>query len=278
MERQVLVTGAGSGIGLETVLRLSSLGFGAVGLVRNDDEACRLRDESGQRRLDVAIVIADLADEHARAAAIDGIECWGLVNNAGYLNAGRVLDVGLPDARRQLEAMVLAPVQLAKLVVPAMIERGAGRIVNVTSAALHQAAPFSGWYQACKAALRELSDSLRLELAGYGIEVIDIEPGGVNTRIWSRGMQELRARQARSDRPGGYERAIGLVERIGPRLADPATVAEAVADVLTALRPPLHRRVGKDAPLLRAASELVPDRLWDKLLASRAVPASGRDR
>jgi NAD(P)-dependent dehydrogenase (short-subunit alcohol dehydrogenase family) len=279
VERRVLVTGAASGIGLATVLHLAEMGFSPVGLVRDGDGAAELREAAAAHHAEVGVVVADLSDDEARASALQGLEPWALVNNAGYLDAGRVLDVPIDEARRQLEAMVLAPVQLVQAVVPAMIRRGEGRIVNVTSAAVHAVTPYSGWYQASKAALRELNDALRLELAGYGIEVVDIEPGGMWTGIWLRGLDELSSRRGRSERPGSYDRAIRLVERVGPRLPGPEQVAEAIGEVLSAGRPPLHRRVGRDAAALRTASEVVPDRLLDKLLASRPVnPVSRQSR
>ena len=102
------------------------------------------------------------------------------------MNAGLALDVPIADARTQLEVMVLAPMDLTRRVLPYMLERGQGRVVNVTSAAVHTSTPFTGWYQACKAALRELTDALRAELEDTGVDLVDIEPGGFRTAIWTR--------------------------------------------------------------------------------------------
>lgn len=265
MERRILITGAGSGIGLATALHLAGLGFSVVGLVPDDEEAGRLCDAAGERRVDVATVTADLADPSARAHAAEGLALYALVNNAGYLNAGLLRDVAIDDARRQLEVMALAPVDLALRAIPAMLDRGEGRIVNVTTAAVHTATPFSGWYQATKAVLRELTDSLRLELAGSGLDIVDVEPGAMDTRIWPRAGAELRRRRSVSATPGGYRRALFVADRLAPLAPDPAAVARAVGRALIAGGPPAHVRVGVQAPLARAVSELVPDRLWDRL-------------
>lgn len=130
------------------------------------------------------VVEADLSQPEGRRDHLAHLDLWGLVNNAGYMNAGQIRDVPIDDARRQIETMVLAPAELALQVLPGMIGRGQGRIVNVTSSAVHTTTPLTGWYTACKAALRQVNDSLRLEVAPCGVAVVDIEPGGY--RVWDR--------------------------------------------------------------------------------------------
>jgi NAD(P)-dependent dehydrogenase (short-subunit alcohol dehydrogenase family) len=151
-----------------------------------------------------------------------------------------------------------------------MLRRGEGRIVNVTSAAVHTSTPVSGWYQACKAALRELTDALRLELATTGIDVVDLEPGGFATGIWPRAADELRRRQAVSDRPRAYDRPLSAVERYQDRMGDPTAVAEAIVTALTSSRVRNHRRVGHDALPLRIAADVLPDRIWDRISSGLA--------
>ena len=186
MERVVLVTGAGSGFGMATATTLSSLGFTTVGLVSDARQGDVLNRAAATLGVGVEVIEADLADPAQRESAIKDRDLYALVNNAGYLNAGLLRDVGIDDARRQLEVMVLAPLDLAQRALPHMLRRGEGRIVNVTSAAVHTATDLRGWYQASKAALRGLNDALRLELASTGIDVIDIQPGRVRPGIWDR--------------------------------------------------------------------------------------------
>lgn len=131
--------------------------------------------------MSVATVVVDLADAKARATVANELELYALVNNAGYLNAGLLRNVAMKEARRQLEVMVLAPMDLARQALPCMLLHGDGRIVNVTSSAAHPSTPFSGWYQSSKAALRELNDALRVKLHNIGVDVIDVEPGGYQT-------------------------------------------------------------------------------------------------
>lgn len=271
VRRHVVVTGAGSGIGAATAVHLAELGFEVTALVRDDAERQQLGAaalESGSGGFEV--IEGDLADASWRRGLLDGRDVWALVNNAGYMNAGLLRDVPLEDARRQLETMVVAPIDLARQVLPGMMREGQGRIVNVTSSASHAATPLSGWYQACKAALRELTDALRIELRDTGVDVVDIEPGGFRTGIWGAADRELRRLQERSLRPEAYERVLRTMPRAEEKMGDPMDVARAVGEVLTTGQPPAHRRVGPDATPLRLVSDLVPDRLSDWLVARLA--------
>jgi len=215
----------------------------------------------------VEVVEADLADPAERQAAVADRHLYALVNNAGYLNAGLLRDVGIDEARRQLEVMVLAPLDLAQRALPHMLRRGEGRIVNVTSAAVHTSTAVSGWYQASKAALRELTDALRLELASTGIDVIDVEPGGFKTGIWGRGQVELAERRRHSAEPDAYRQAARAIERAEPKMGQPEEVATTIGQALTTAHPKVHYRVGRDAGPLRVVAELVPDRWWDRVSA-----------
>lgn len=264
MRRPVLVTGAGSGFGLATAVLLASLGFEVTGLVPDRSERQVLERAASDRSVHVAVVEADLADPGARDGLASGLDLWALVNNAGYMGAGQIRDVPIPDARRQLEVMVLAPMDLARQALPSMVGLGHGRIVNVTSSAVHSVTPMTGWYTACKAALRQLNDSLRVEVAACGIDVIDIEPGGYRTGIWGRGARELRSRRERSPRPDLYDRVLRHLDTAKAMMGDPLQVAMAVADALTTGRPPRHKRIGPGARLLRFTDQAVPDAVWDR--------------
>lgn len=267
MIRAVLVTGAGSGIGLATALHLAGLGFAVTGLVPTAGQEADLRAAARQRGVDLEAIEVDLADADRRAGVATSLDLWGLVNNAGYMNAGLLRDVPVEDARRQLETMVLAPLDLVRQALPAMTARGHGRIVNVTSSAVHTSTPLTGWYAACKAALRELTDSLRVELDGSGVDVVDLEPGGYRTGIWSGAVAELHRRRVASDRPDVYDRVLGRLDGARRIMGDPDRVAVAVGEILTMGRPPAHVRIGPGAASLRLADTLVPDRVWDRAVS-----------
>lgn len=274
MRRHVLVTGAGSGIGRATALQLARLGFVVTGLVppgpEGDAQAEELRAAANSEHTPLAVVTADLSIAEQRREVARSMDLWALVNNAGYMNAGQILDVPIADARRQIEAMVLAPVDLIRQAAPAMMGRGHGRIVNITSSAVHTSTPLTGWYQAAKAALRELNDSLRTELAAYGIQVIDVEPGGYRTGIWGRAAAEMAGRRDRSAQPQIYDRVLRRIDDGYRLMADPAAVGLAVADALTTGVARRHIRIGPGARVLRSADRLVPDGLWDRAVSAVA--------
>ncbi|HET6964412.1 MAG TPA: SDR family NAD(P)-dependent oxidoreductase [Acidimicrobiales bacterium] len=267
MLRRVLVTGAGSGIGLATAGHLAGLGFAVTGLVPTGEERAALLRLAAERGVHVDVVQADLSDPVQRAGLVAGMDLWALVNNAGYMNAGQIRDVPIDDARRQIETMVLAPVDLARQALPAMVDKGQGRIVNVTSSAVHTSTPLTGWYQACKAALRELNDSLRLELEASGVQVVDIEPGGYRTGIWSGAADQLRARRTQSLRPDLYDRVLSRLDQAEGLMGDPDWVAIAVGKALTTGKPAPHLRIGPGAAWLRALDKTVPDRIWDRVMS-----------
>ena len=160
MERTVLVTGGNSGIGRETALHLARLGFRTVASVRSEEKADDVLKAAADAGVEVEPVVLDVADANACERVVPRLGLWGLVNNAGYMNVGLVEDVPIDDARRQMETMVLAPVRLARLALPAMRDRGQGRIVNVSSVTAHATAPMVGWYQAVKHDLTPVCDAL----------------------------------------------------------------------------------------------------------------------
>lgn len=265
-ERRVLVTGASSGIGMATAHHLSDLGFTTIALVRDEPERTDLARAAREWGSHVDVVVADLSTP-GTAAIVDELTLYGLVNNAAYMNAGLIEDVAIEDARPQFEAMVFTPIELARRALPAMLERGEGKIVNITSAAVHTSTPLTGWYQAAKAALRELNDALRIELRSTGVDVVDVEPGGVQTGIWARATSELERRKTMSRRAPEYDRALAVTARFRSRMTAPEQVAATVGRVLTMAHPRAHVRVGRGALVLRLASEVLPDRVTDRASA-----------
>ena len=163
--RTVLTTGANSGIGLATALELARRGFRSIGSVRSEAKAEVVHEAAAEAGVEVETVLLDVADADSCERALDGLRLFGLVNNAGYTNTGAVEDVDDDEARDQLETMVIAPMRLARLALPAMREAGEGRIVNVSSIYGRTSTPLSGWYQASKHALEAVSDALRIEVA-----------------------------------------------------------------------------------------------------------------
>ncbi|HEV2809554.1 MAG TPA: SDR family NAD(P)-dependent oxidoreductase [Acidimicrobiales bacterium] len=265
MVRSVLVTGANSGVGLEVALHLAELGFRVIGTARTEEKATSLAKAADDAGVDVEVAVLDVTDADGCERLVGRLQPWGLVNNAAYMNVGQVLDVPAEDALRQFETLVVAPMRLATLAFPAMRHQGEGRIVNVSSVAAHATAAMTGWYQACKHALSAVTDALRREVADYGIDVVLIEPGGLDTGIWDKARDDLLRRRRRSANRTAYDRSLWVLRSARPFMGHPRQAAEVIGQALTAGRPRAHYRVGADAPVIQFLEFVLPDRLKDRM-------------
>ena len=191
----VVVTGASTGIGEATALHLRELGFDVRAGVRKDEDAERLRVARGHA---AALDVTDADSIASAAAEVGDAPLAGLVNNAGIAVSAPLEFVPIDELRRQLEVNVVGQVAVTQAFLPAL-RRGRGRIVNVSSIGGRIALPLAGPYAASKFALEAVSDSLRREVAQFGIEVSVVEPGGVKTPIWKKGTET--AEQIAADLP-----------------------------------------------------------------------------
>jgi len=262
--RTVLTTGANSGIGLATVLELARRGFRSVGTVRSEEKAATVRDAAARAGLDVETVELEVTDADGCARVVDELRPWALVNNAGYALNGAVEDVSDEDARRLLETMVVAPMRLARLALPHMRAAGGGRVVNVSSIYGRTTTPLTGWYQGAKHALEALSDALRMEVAGDGIAVVLVEPGGFRTGIWEEAEREA-GRRSSSRYAAAYRRSLRGMRLWQPLMGDPASVAVTIARALGAWFPRARYLVGYDAQVIALADQVMPTAVRDRI-------------
>jgi NAD(P)-dependent dehydrogenase (short-subunit alcohol dehydrogenase family) len=266
----VLVTGASTGIGEATALHLKELGFDSVAGVRRDEDANRLGS------LGLRTVRLDVTDQDSIAAARDQLasaRVVGLVNNAGIAVAGPLEYMPLDQLRMQLEINVVGQVAVIQQFLPALRANG-GRIVNISSIGGRFALPLVSPYNASKFALEGISDSLRRELHGQGVDVILIEPGGVKTPIWNKSNQT--ASELQEGMPPEAERLYGkMIEAVRRATIEIAQekgieareVAEVIGRALTAKRPRTRYLVGTDAKIRGPMAKVLPDRLMDRAVA-----------
>src|ERR671930_442264 len=182
----VLITGASTGIGEASARHLLELGFDVVAGVRKDEDAERLRG-AGARPL--KLDVTDQASIDAARTRLGDAPLAGLVNNAGIAVSFPLEFVPIEELRHQLEVNVIGQVAVTQAFLPAL-RKGRGRIVNISSIGGRIALPLAGPYAASKFALEAVSDSLRRELRGQGVEVVVVEPGGIKTPIWAKGNAE----------------------------------------------------------------------------------------
>src|SRR6478672_645414 len=178
----VLITGCSSGIGHETARHLAQHGHTVYATARRPEAIEDLRSD-GCRTL-----ACDVTDEASMRACVEVVtEAEGavgaLVNNAGYSQSGALETVPMESLRRQFETNVFGLVRMCQLVLPGMREARRGRIVNLSSIGGRMTFPGGGAYHATKHAVEALSDALRYEVRGFGVDVVVIEPGLIKTRF-----------------------------------------------------------------------------------------------
>jgi len=269
--KTALVTGASSGIGEATALKLHALGYTVYGAARRTDRLERLAAQ-GVRPLKM-----DVTDDASMRAGVDRIVAETgrvdvLVNNAGYGSYGAIEDVPLDEARRQFEVNVFGALRLTQLVLPHMRARRSGTVVNITSMGGKIHTPLGGWYHGTKFALEALSDCLRLEAKPFGIDVVVIEPGGIATE-WG-GIAAAKLEETSTG--GAYAAQASAVasslrsEANEKRNSPPSVIADAVAKAVSSRRPRTRYATGFGARPLIALRRVLPDRAFDSVI-SRAV-------
>jgi NAD(P)-dependent dehydrogenase (short-subunit alcohol dehydrogenase family) len=279
--RAVLITGCSSGIGHATAEHLAARGWTVYASARRTESIADLA-AGGCRTLAL-----DVTDEDSMKAAVAAVEAAEgavgvLVNNAGYSQSGAIETVSLDRIRTQFDTNVFGLVRMCQLVLPAMRREGGGRIVNVSSMGGRMTFPGGGAYHATKYAVEAISDVLRFELRGFGIDVVLIEPGLIKTRFGETAVGSIDdAADAHGDDPyadfnaavgaataGAYE---GPLARLG---GGPETVAQAIERAISARRPRTRYKVTPSAHLILAQRRLLPDRAWDAFLRTQ-FPSPG---
>jgi NAD(P)-dependent dehydrogenase (short-subunit alcohol dehydrogenase family) len=197
--KDVVVTGVSTGIGWGTTKVLISKGFRVFGSVRKQADADRLQKEFGNGFVALMMDITDADAVHQAARKVGSMigdrNLIGLVNNAGIVVSGPLLYLRPSEYRRQLDVNMIAPLVVIQAFAPLLgtdkkRQGPAGRIVNISSSGAKIAIPLLGAYSASKFGLEGMSDVLRRELMLFGIDVVIIEPGTVNTAMYDKGEKE----------------------------------------------------------------------------------------
>ncbi len=268
----VVITGASTGIGRACALYLDEQGYCVFAGVRKKADAEALHQQASKRLTPVFIdVTQPQSIQTAVQTVIDRIGLtglMGLINNAGIAIGGPLEFVPLDDLRKQLEVNVIGQVAITQTFLP-LIRQRKGRIINISSISGRVAMPFVGPYTASKFSLEALTDSLRLELKPWGIEVVSIQPGAIATPIW--GKTDVMAGAMMDKFPPEADNLYGtILNRLRKQLQQtgehgilPEEVAKVVFKALTAKRPKTRYLVGRDAKLGALAVKFLPDRLRD---------------
>jgi NAD(P)-dependent dehydrogenase (short-subunit alcohol dehydrogenase family) len=274
--RAVLITGCSSGIGRATAEHLAKQGWPTYATARRVESIADL-EAAGCTTLAL-----DVTDEASMKAAVDRVEADHgavsvLVNNAGYSQSGTIEEVPIDDVRRQFETNVFGLVRMTQLVLPKMRAQRWGKIVNISSMGANFTFPGGGFYHATKHAVDALTDALRFEVKGFGIDAVIIQPGLIKTNFGERAVGEMEGATGGGNGPyaefnsrlaaatkGVYEE--GPAAKLG---GGPETVAKVIEKAITARRPKARYLVTPSAHLLVNQKRLMPDRVWDRFLRTQ---------
>jgi NAD(P)-dependent dehydrogenase (short-subunit alcohol dehydrogenase family) len=270
--RPVLITGCSTGIGRATAERLADDGWNVHATARKLEAI----EELGKRGC--ALNELDVTDEGSMERAVAEVEKDGpigaLINNAGYSQSGAIETIPMDSVRKQFETNVFGLMRMCQLVLPGMRGAGSGKIVNLSSMGGKLTFPGGGVYHATKHAVEALSDALRFEVKGFGIDVVVIEPGLIVTEFGDTAAGSL----DEVDEHGPYvqfnaavakataEAYQGGMARFG---AGPEAVAAKIAKALQARRPATRYKVTPSARVVMGMRGLMTDRMWDRFVGTQ---------
>jgi len=262
MQKVALVTGSSSGIGFETSLALARKGFYTFATMRDTKKASSIQEISKNENLPIEILELDVDKNDSIKSAIKQIQekkqrIDDLVNNDGYLLFGCIEDVTIDQVKAQFETNFFGIIRLIQEIAPIMRKQGSGIIVNVSSVAGRIGFPATPAYISSKFALEGLSESMRYEMAPFGIKTIIIEPGVIKTNIFS----SMKMTSPKPDSP--YKEISEKVRNGVKMMAEMGTPASEVAKtIIKAIETndPLPRYiVGNDASMFLEAKKMKTD-------------------
>ncbi len=263
-----MITGASSGIGKETAKRLLARHFRVYAVAR------RLEAMEDLRTLGAEVLHMDVTNEASVYRTMEILlQKEGridiLINNAGFGSTGSLEEVPLPEAQGQFDVNVFGLMRVTQAALPAMRAQGAGRIINLSSVGGQFATPLSGWYNATKFCVEALSDSLRREVSSFGIKVILIEPGGINTG-WP---VDAALNAQRNSGHGAYSPMVGrFVKNLRTyehKLSDPSVVADLIEKAIRSPRPSTRYVGGFGARPLLFLRRLLPPKWMDYIVRTQ---------
>ena len=258
-----LITGASSGMGEDFAQRLLREGYVVYGAARRIERMADIADAGAW------VVAMDVTDDAAMVAVVDRIireqgRIDVLINNAGYGQYGALEDVTLDDARKQMDINLFGLARLTQLVLPYMRARKAGTVFNISSVGGKLATPLGGWYHASKFAVEGYSDALRMEVRPFGIDVVVIEPGGVESE-WSGIAAEEAERISGRGAYGGLAAKMKKMQA-SQKGAPPKVISDRIVKALHPLTPRTRSHAGAMAGPMLFLRRWLSDRMFDRLI------------
>ena len=265
MKKVALVTGASSGIGKETARLLVEQGFTVYGASR------RLDKMEDLKAMGVNLLMMDVADD---ASMVNGVNIIlnkeqridVLVNNAGYGSYGALEDVPIAEAKYQFEVNIFGLARLTQLLIPTMRAQLSGRIINISSIGGSIGEPHGAWYHATKFAVEGLSDSLRMELKQFGIDVVIIKPGAILTEWNGIAREKLLQVSGQTAYQDLAKKHVNMLATADKRGSSPTVVAKTIVKAAMAHRPSTRYATGGGAKMILFLRSVLSDRMFDRLM------------
>ncbi len=270
-QKTILITGATAGIGRHAALHLVARGHHVIATGRREDALAELRAEAaeiGAGTLDtMSLDVTDQSSIDAAKASVTkllgGRGLDALVNNAGYGQGAPLVEATDADLRKQFDTNVFGLMAVTRAFVSEMIERGSGRVINVSSIGGRITFPMMGVYHASKYAVEALSDALRMELEPFGVGVSIIEPGPIQTNFVARLNEEAAAYKRASMYAPVFEKADQVEAQAMAMAPGPEVISRAIEKAVTARRPRARYVAPLSAHLTLKALQPLPLRVRD---------------
>jgi len=249
MKKVVLITGASAGIGKVTAKLLAENGFVVYGAARRLDKMAELKS------LGVRLLQMDVTDETSMVKGVQQIlqdenRIDVLVNNAGYGSYGALEVVPLSEARYQFEVNIFGLARLTQLVLPAMRNQHSGKIINISSIGGSFGEPHGSWYHATKFAVEGLSDSLRMELKQFGIDVVIVKPGAIITEWNAIARENMKKISGNTVYGELVKKHVKMFERADGQMGSkPIVIAHAIKKAIDSKNPKTRYSVGGGAKM-----------------------------
>ena len=270
-KKVILITGASSGIGKETALRLIGEGHVVYGAARRVEQMQDLANAGGHA------LKLDVTDESQIVAGVKQVideqeKIDVLINNAGYGLYGAVEDISIAEARRQFEVNIFGLARITKEVLPHMRRQNSGKIINISSMGGKMYTPLGAWYHATKHALEGWSDCLRIELKPFNIDVVIIEPGAIATEFG----EVMYAPMLKNSGEGPYSQLAKTMAKTTKEsyekkgaASPPSVIANVISRAIRSKSPKTRYVAGKMAKPLMWIRKYMGDRFFDKALMSQ---------
>ncbi|MFD3217694.1 oxidoreductase [Bacillus sp. BR_7a] len=272
-KKVAIITGASSGFGLLTTLELAKKDYLVIATMRNLEKQANLLSQATQLNLlhNITVQQLDITDQNSIhnfqlfLKEINRVDL--LINNAGYANGGFVEEIPVEEYRKQFETNLFGAISITQLVLPYMREQQSGKIINISSISGQVGFPGLSPYVSSKHALEGWSESLRLEVKPFGIDVALVEPGSYNTNIWEVGKQ-LATNQ--SDTTSPYKEYMDKIQKHinsgSDTFGNPIDVANKIVEIVESKRTNLRYPIGKGVKFMIFAKKILPWRLWEYLV------------